>query len=129
MSTLWQLRKISTGEALNDPQPLPENWGPIFGLEGVKYRLSDLSWVGMNDLGWFELSAREHNQYSLEQLKKEVDDRVLMLLSNSSEKVAVDNSNITKGDRERWVEYRNLLKEVKYQHNYPYEVIWPQEPI
>jgi hypothetical protein len=52
---LWQLKKISTGEALNEPQKLPTNWGPIFGLSGFQDRLGDLSWLGAaySDHGWF----------------------------------------------------------------------------
>jgi hypothetical protein len=54
MQTLWQLKKISTNEALSEPQPLPENWGPIFGLHGFIEKLGDLSWVGVPDQGWFD---------------------------------------------------------------------------
>ena len=57
MSKLWQLKKLSTGEALNEPQSLPENWGPIFGLHGFLDKLGDLSWLGdaYADQGWFEV--------------------------------------------------------------------------
>ena len=41
----WQLRKLSTNEVLEDASVLPTNWGPIFGLAGVKDQLGDLSWV------------------------------------------------------------------------------------
>ena len=55
MSKLWQLKKLSDGSALNEPQPLPENWGPIFGLAGIQDQLADLGWLGeaYNDMGWF----------------------------------------------------------------------------
>ena len=58
---MWQLKKLSTNEALNDAGPLPNNWGPIFGLSGIQERLGDLSWLGdaYADMGWVELSAEE----------------------------------------------------------------------
>ena len=51
---LWQLKKLSSGESLNEPQLLPENWGPIFGMAGFADRIGDLSWLGeaYNDIGW-----------------------------------------------------------------------------
>ena len=54
---LWQLKKLSTGEALNEPQLLPENWGPIFGLHGFMDRIGDLSWLGeaYEGQGWVEV--------------------------------------------------------------------------
>lgn len=54
---LWQLKKISTGEDIGEPKPLPENWGPIFGMHNIKDRLQDLSWLknpDIEDLGWFD---------------------------------------------------------------------------
>ena len=41
MSKLWQLKKLSDGSALSEPQPLPENWGPIFGLHGHEHYKAD----------------------------------------------------------------------------------------
>ena len=54
MENLWQLTRISTGEALGEKQKLPENWGPIFGLHGFLDKLGDLSWLGEGyvDKGW-----------------------------------------------------------------------------
>ena len=54
---LWQLKRLSTGEALSEKQHLPDNWGPIFGLRGIVDRIGDLSWLGQAyaDQGWLEV--------------------------------------------------------------------------
>ena len=59
---LWQLKNLSTNEALGAPQELPENWGPIFGLSGVKDKLGDLAWVGLPDQGWFETTQASEDE-------------------------------------------------------------------
>lgn len=58
---MWQLRRLSTNEALSEPGPLPNNWGPIFGLHGFQEKLGDLSWLGPSyaDRGWVELTEAE----------------------------------------------------------------------
>lgn len=118
---------MSTGESLNEPQPLPNNWGPIFGLTGYLDRLDDLSWVGYPDQGWFEVEVPEPI-VTLEDKKKLIDDQILHLLKESNGYVAADNYNISKGERSEWMEYRRLLKEIKYQPGYPEEVFWPSKP-
>jgi len=50
MIKLWQLKNLSTNEALNEPQRLPENWGPIFGMAGIQDRLGTYH-------GWEKLIA------------------------------------------------------------------------
>jgi hypothetical protein len=40
---MWQLKRLSTGEALNEPQDLPDNWKNISSLKGSIDRLNDLS--------------------------------------------------------------------------------------
>ena len=50
---MWQLKRLSTGEALNEPQDLPDNWKNISSLKGSIDRLNDLTWAGHPDMGWF----------------------------------------------------------------------------
>lgn len=125
MPMLWQLKKLSTGEKLNEPQLLPENWGPIFGMEGFKEKLNDLSWVSMPDMGWFEVGPLEENE---DVKKKQIDDTVRHLLNESLAKVAADDPTITKQQRAEWMEYRQHLKEISSQTKYPNEVFWPKKP-
>ena len=58
---MWQLRKLSTNEALSEAGPLPNNWGPIFGLHGFLEKIGDLSWIGPTyaDKGWVKLTDAE----------------------------------------------------------------------
>jgi hypothetical protein len=53
----WQLKRLSTGEALNEPQDLPDNWKNISSLKGSIDRLNDLAWAGHPDMGWFEVDV------------------------------------------------------------------------
>lgn len=121
---LWQLRNPKTGENLSDPQPLPENWGPIFGMEGVKDRLNDLSWVGITDKIWVEVEVPD----PVFDMKGFIDSQIEHQLKESLPMVAEDNINLTKGQRSEWVEYRRKLQEIYLQPNYPNEVFWPARP-
>lgn len=124
---LWQLKKISTDEPLNDPQPLPENWGPIFGLSGIVNKLSDLSWLGKDfiDQGWFIVGDAPGP--TREELEVKANETVKRLLTESDWSVLPDVP-MTKGEREQWIEYRKALREIKLQAGYPANIIWPALP-
>lgn len=128
MSQLWQLKKLSTGEALNEPQKLPENWGPIFGLHGFLDKLSDLSWLGDDyaDQGWFvvgdappapaESTAAELAWEKAKQMLRESDWAML------------SDVPMTAGDKAKWIEYRRGLREVRLQPEFPNNINWPVCP-
>ena len=102
---MWQLRKLSTNEALSAAGPLPNNWGPIFGLQGFLEKIGDLSWAGPSyaDQGWVELTDAEQTVLR----KAEVMSRV-----NSEKTLAVEtlsNPAITVGDKIIWKEYLAAL--------------------
>jgi len=127
---LWQLKKLSTNEALNSPQKLPENWGPIFGLAGVEDKLGDLSWVGINDQGWFvvgeesdPVSPTTDNQTSSEIQWA----RTLQLLRDSDWSMLPDVP-MTNGKKTEWLEYRKALREIKLQVGFPDSIRWPAKP-
>lgn len=124
---LWQLKRISTGEALNDPQPLPENWGPIFGMSGIVEKLSDLSWLGSEfiDKGWFVVG--DLPAPSREELEITVKETAKTLLKESDWSVLPDVP-MSKGERDQWIEYRKALREIDLQPNYPENVVWPAKP-
>jgi hypothetical protein len=112
---LWQLRNPKTGENLSDPQPLPENWGPIFGLEGVKDRLGDLSWLGITDKAWFEVTEKDLVDQQIERDLKESESMLT-------------KEDMTKGERAAWIDYKLALQEISLQFGYPNEVRWPTRP-
>jgi len=123
---LWQLKKLSSGEALNEPQKLPENWGSIFGMGGIKDRLGDLSWLGdaYADQGWFEVGEETPTPLTAD----EVNATIEQMLKNTAWAVASDDPTITKGQRADWMAFRQALREIPLQAGFPTNVTWPAEP-
>ena len=122
---LWQLKKLSTNEALNEPQELPENWGPIFGLFGVKDKLNDLSWVGLQDQGWFETSQEVESPYSSSESIQWNKAKILLKESDWS---VLSDVPMVNSKRTEWIEYRKALREIKLQTGFPDSINWPQIP-
>jgi hypothetical protein len=124
---LWQLKKLSTGETLNAPQKLPENWGPIFGLHGFIDKLGDLSWLGeaYADQGWFvvgeapaDLAQATATELAWEQAKQLLRDSDWSMLSDVP---------MTAGDKTLWIEYRRALREIRLHPEFP-NMPWPVRP-
>ena len=123
---MWQLKKLSTGEALNEPQKLPENWGPIFGLYGIKERLGDLSWLGdaYADQGWVEAGEEVSTPMSTNEINATIAQR----LKDSAWAVAEDDLTITRGQRADWIAFRQALRDIPLQAGFPTNIVWPNEP-
>jgi hypothetical protein len=123
---LWQLKKLSTGEALNEAQKLPENWGPIFGMAGIQDRLGDLSWLGnaYADQGWFEVGEEAAPTMTADEANATVE----QMLKNTAWAVASDNTSSTREQFAQWMEYRRALREVHLQVGFPTNIVWPAEP-
>ena len=130
MTTLWQLKKLSTDEALNEPQPLPENWGSIFGMSGIKDRLGDLSWLGdaFADQGWFEILEPTPPEPTKEDRAAAILAQIDGWLKETDPIVTMDNISIVKGSMAEWLEYRRLLREIHLQPGFPDEIYWPNRP-
>jgi len=105
---MWQLRKLSTNEPLSEVGPLPNNWGPIFGLHGFLDKIGDLSWVGpiYADKGWVELTDAQLTEVR----KKEVMDRVEE--EKTLTELALNNPIITVQERVAWLDYLQALNAV-----------------
>jgi len=123
---LWQLKKISSGESLSEPQRLPENWGPIFGMGGIKDRLGDLSWLGdaYADQGWFEVGEEAEVSMTAE----EANATIAEWLKLTAWAVALDNTTMTKGKRAEWLAYREALRNIPLQFGFPKNIVWPSQP-
>ena len=123
---LWQLKKLSTNETLNEPQKLPENWGPIFGMGGVKDRLGDLSWLGdaYADQGWVEVGEETPTSATAD----EINATIAQMLKNTAWTVASDDTTITRGQRANWMAFRQALRDIPLQVGFPTNVVWPSEP-
>ena len=121
---MWQLRKLSTNEALSEAGPLPNNWGPIFGLHGFLDKIGDLSWVGPTyaDQGWVELTEPEQEALR----KSEVLTRV------ETEKViankALNNPAITIESKIAWSEYLVALEAVCLCPDFDCDPKFPPRP-
>ena len=121
---MWQLKRLSTGEALNEPQDLPDNWKNISSLKGSIDRLNNLAWAGHPDMGWFEVDMPD----PVVDQKKFVDDQIAHFLTTSLPMVAMDNTSMTKAERQAWMDYRQQLQEIPLNPDYPNEVRWPTRP-
>ena len=98
---MWQLRKLSTNEPLSEAGPLPNNWGPIFGLHGFLDKLGDLSWIGPSyaDQGWIQLTEEEQEAIRATEIKARVEAEKTIATK------ALSNPEITIGEKTAWSEY------------------------
>ena len=131
MKKLWQLKNLTTNEPLNEPQPLPENWGSIFGLSGFIDKLDDLGWIGEEyaNTGWFVVGEEEQPEAIDEEslLSHTEWERAKQLLEESDWSVLPDVP-MSKSDRSMWIEYRKQLREIRLQNGFPFEIEWPLPP-
>jgi len=123
---LWQLKKLSTNEPLNEAGPLPSNWGPIFGMENIQDNLGDLSWLGEEfaDQGWVQVEGEGLETSSEAEL---VWEKAKQLLKDSDWAVLPDVI-MFKELKDEWIEYRKVLREIQTQSGFPTNVFWPKKP-
>jgi len=120
----WQLREISSGTVLEEADRLPDNWGPIFGLHGVKDQLGDLSWVGLNDQGWFEISPDADPVSSEPTVEEKVLAERKQRLAETDWAVLPDVP-MTAATKTAYYEHRQALRDITLQVDYPDNVTWP----
>jgi hypothetical protein len=96
-------------------------------MRGFLDRLGDLSWLGddYNDQGWFEVGEETPTPLTAE----EVNDTIEKMLINTAWTVASDNTDLTKGQRSAWIDFRQALRDIPLQPTFPTNVIWPSEPV
>ena len=125
---LWQLKKLSTGEALNEPQKLPENWGPIFGLAGIQDRIGDLSWLGeaYNDQGW--VIVGEETDTAVTRTPSELAWLDAKQLLKDADWSVLPDVPMLAGKRTEWIEYRSALRDIRTQPDFPTSINWPLKP-
>ena len=115
---LWQLKRLSDGEPLNEPQPLPENWASIFGLANLGEKLHDLSWIGPSytDMGWFivgeipDAPAPTDEEIMWEKAKG--------LLRNTDWTMMPDVP-MTSDTRRAWEDWRRFVREIRSHPDFP----------
>ena len=125
---LWQLKKLSTNEALSEAGPLPNNWGPVFGMAEIQDRIGDLSWLGENfaDQGWVQVEG-EINAIAQATPSLLAWEKAKELLRQSDWTVLSDvpMNNETKN---LWIEYRRQLRAMRNQIGFPDNITWPSRP-
>ena len=130
MKDLWQLKKLSTNEPLNEPQELPGSWKNIAGLtslaiRGETARLNNLSWAGHEDIGWFKVGKMPGPEVvvltDLEKAQAEMAKR----LEETDIKIS---QAATKEEKIAWMDYQQKVKEVYLQVDYPKIISWPSRP-
>ena len=121
---MWQLRRLSTNEPLSAAGPLPNNWGPIFGLSGFLEKIGDLSWISSDyaDQGWVELTEAEE----LIVAASYVIDKAGKLRTEANN--ALSNPAITMGDKVAWNEYLLELDDVCSRSAYELNPAFPVKP-
>ena len=127
MAELWQLKNTVTNEALNEPQRLPKNWGSIFGMENVKDKLGDLSWIGIEDKGWF-LVGEDDTVEPVEQTLSEKAWNKAKALLLESDWAMLPDVPMTVGAKDDWEEYRAALRDIRSQEGFPDNINWPIKP-
>lgn len=127
---MWQLKNLQTGEALNEAQRLPENWGPIFGMAGIQDKLGDLSWLGdaYANQGWVQVEEPAAPEPTTEELTATVMSQIEHYILQSNPMVAADNTSMTRDQRAAWIEYRRLVREIPLQVGFPSQINWPSIP-
>ena len=121
---MWQLRKLSTNEALSEAGPLPNNWGPIFGLHGFLEKIRDLSWIGpaYADQGWVELTEAEQEALRKAEVMARVD------AEKASANTALNNPAITVEQKTAWSEYIVALDAVCLCPDFDCDPKFPPRP-
>ena len=121
---MWQLKRLSTNEALSEAGPLPNNWGPIFGLHGFLEKIGDLSWIGpaYADQGWVKLSETE--EIAINSAK--------IIAKSEKERVranqVLSNPLITVGEKIAWNDYLLALDEVCLCAQHECHPVFPVSP-
>ena len=121
---MWQLRKLSTNEALSEAGPLPNNWGPILGLHGFLDKIGDLSWVGpaYADQGWVQLTEAEQKELR----KAKVIARAQA--EKDSAHAALNDTAITVEGKIAWNEYLAALDAVCLCPDFDCDPKFPPRP-
>ena len=125
---MWQLKKLSTNEPLSEPGPLPNNWGPVFGMANIQDKLGDLSWLGeaYADQGWVKVEDTTNESVQPSQAHIAWG-KAKQMLRDSDWSVLPDVPMINE-TREKWKEYRRSLREIRSQREFPKNIVWPNPP-
>lgn len=125
MQKLWQLKRLSDGEPLSEPQLLPENWGPVFGLANFEYKLGDLAWIGPEheNTGWFVVGEIPE---AVEATPEEIAWENAKQMLRETDWTMLPDVPITRGQRNAWEDWRRFVREIRSHPDFPNVAIPPQ---
>lgn len=120
---------LKTNEKLSEPGPLPDNWGPVFGMHNIKDRLGDLSWLGSAyaDQAWVQVAdapVQEEAPIS----KAEIAWERAKILLRESDWAMLSDVPMLNLERVQWVEYRAKLRNIRSSDGFPENIVWPNKP-
>lgn len=122
------MKRLSNGENLSEPQLLPENWGPVFGLANFEGKLGDLAWIGSDhaDTGWFHVDDEPPSPEPASRedlIRQEAWDRL-----RECDYFMLPDEPITAGKRAEWVEHRRELRRIHQMKSFPEGFELPKPP-
>jgi hypothetical protein len=112
---LWELKNKTTNEVILGPMPLPENWGPIFGMRAVVDKIGNLDWLKNKeypDHGWVEtavsvpVSAQPTS--SLGRLRATLKEAL-----RDSDWSMLPDVPMTVGEKQKWVDFRVEIRSIR----------------
>jgi hypothetical protein len=126
---MWQLINLKTNEKLSEPGPLPNNWGPVFGMHNIKDQLGDLSWLGNEyaDQAWVQVAEEPVQEAAPINKAAAAWERAKILLRESDWAMLSDVPMLNE-ERARWVEYRAKLRNIRSSVGFPENIAWPNKP-
>jgi hypothetical protein len=124
---LWQLKNTKTGEELTEASSLPENWGPICGMQGMVDKIDNLSWIGDEyaDMGWVQVGEADDITETTEAEKAWNKAKILL---QESDWTMLPDVPMTAGDKVDWTDYRSSLRNIRLQPDFPNTIAWPISP-
>lgn len=95
-------------------------------MSGITDRLGDLSWLGdaYADQGWVQVGEAASTPITAD----EANATIAQLLQSSAWAVASDDPTITRGQRADWIAFRQALRNIPLQPDFPTNIVWPNQP-
>jgi len=129
---MWQLINRKTNTIEHGPGPLPENWGPIFGVPTMAAedpdKIKDLSWLpAYADYSWEEVEDLPEEEQAVSDSGEVAWSKACNLLAESDYAMLPD-VEMTNEMRARWIDYRRALRTIRTQPGFPASIEWPIKP-
>tara|TARA_R110000803_G_scaffold1414_1_gene4594 strand:- start:350 stop:646 length:297 start_codon:yes stop_codon:yes gene_type:complete len=97
-------------------------------MGNIQNKLGDLSWLGeaYADQGWVQVEG-EVKSVPVSSPSEVEWEKAKGLLRKSDWSMLPDVP-MTVADKKGWIEYRRVLREIRFQMGFPDNVVWPKSP-